>query len=70
MIEVKSLKTILNIKDEELRELDIEQLRALLGTFRYRVRSIEREINRRCQVNLFGVTQNSNSEKNLKEIHQ
>lgn len=56
MIELKSLKNILNIKDEELQELDIEQLRALLGTFRYRVRSIEREINRRCQDNLFGVT--------------
>lgn len=56
MIELKSLKSILDIKDEELQRLDIEQLRALLGTFRYRVRSIEREINRRCQDNLFGVT--------------
>ena len=56
MIELKSLKSILDIKDEELQKLDIEQLRALLGTFRYRVRSIEREINRRCQDNLFGVT--------------
>ncbi|MCC6759149.1 MAG: hypothetical protein IT395_05960 [Candidatus Omnitrophica bacterium] len=63
MIELKALKDILNIKDEELQKLDIEQLRALLGTFRYRVRSIEREINRRSQDNLFGVIQNSKNPK-------
>jgi hypothetical protein len=56
MIELKSLKKLLNIKDEELQKLDIEQLRAMLGVFRYSVRGIEREINRRCQDNLFGVT--------------
>ncbi len=61
MIEVKSIKNILNTKDEDLKKLDIEQLRALLGTFRYSVRIIEREINRRCQDNLFGVTINKNN---------
>ncbi len=56
MIELQSLKKLLNIKDEELQKLDTEQLRAMLGVFRYSVRGIEREINRRCQDNLFGVT--------------
>ena len=54
MIELKTLKKLLNTRDEELQKLDIEQLRVLLGTFRYRVRSIEREINRRCSDKPFG----------------
>lgn len=66
MIELKTLKKILNFKDEELKKLDIEQLRAMLGIFRYGVRGIEREINRRCQDNLFGVT--TNSKKNKRHI--
>ncbi len=63
MIELKSLKKLLNIKDEELQKLDIEQLRAMLGVFRFSVRGIEREINRRCQDNLFGVTTSKNKNK-------
>lgn len=54
MIDIKTLKTLLNIKDDELKRLDIEQLRVLLGTLRYRVRSIEREINARCSDKPFG----------------
>lgn len=63
MIEIKSIKKILNISEDDLKRLDIEQLRALLGTFRYAVRGIEREINRRCQDNLFGVNTKSKSKK-------
>ncbi len=63
MIEIKSLKKLLNITDSDLQRLDIEQLRAMLGVFRYSVRAIEREINRRCQDNLFGVTVNKPKSK-------
>lgn len=54
MIEIKTLKSLLNISDAELQKLDIEQLRVLLGVLRYRVRSIEREINRRSAEKPFG----------------
>ncbi len=63
MIKVNNLKEILNIKDEEIKKLDIEQLRVLLGVFRYRVRGIEREINHRCSDKPFGnITALSNKE--------
>ncbi|MDO8580278.1 MAG: hypothetical protein Q7S13_02240 [Candidatus Omnitrophota bacterium] len=48
MFKIKTLQQLLNIKEKDFRKLDIEQLRVILGTFRYLVRSIEREINRRC----------------------
>lgn len=54
MINLTTLKSLLNISDDEIQRLDIEQLRLLLGTLRYRVRSVEREINRRCGEKPFG----------------
>jgi hypothetical protein len=64
MIELKSLQKLLAIKDEELKKLDIEQLRATLGVFRYCVRGLEREINRRCEDNPFGIIKNKNQAVN------
>lgn len=63
MIELKSLQKLLAIKDEELKKLDIEQLRATLGVFRYCVRGFEREINRRCEDNPFGIINNQDQNK-------
>ena len=48
MIKIALLKKILNADESELKKLDIERLRTLLGTFRYFVRLLEREINKRC----------------------
>ncbi len=62
MIKVELLQKLLNIQDEEFQKFDIEQLRLMLGVFRYLVRSAEREINRR------GLTQqldNFSSRNNL-----
>ena len=41
------LKDLLNIKEKDLNSLDLEQLRLLLGTFRYLSRLLDREINNR-----------------------
>ena len=48
MIKLKSLQKILNTDEKELKKLDVEKLRILLGVFRYTVRFLEREINKRC----------------------
>ncbi len=54
MIKVELLQRLLNVKDEELQKFDSEQLRVMLGVFRYLVRGLEREINRRCFAQPFG----------------
>ena len=64
MIEIKTLKKILNFKDEELKKLSVEQLRAMLGTFRYLVRGLEREINRRNEDRPFGNISDKKSKDN------
>ena len=48
MIKTALLKQLLNADESELKKLDVEQLRVMLGTFRYFVRLLEREINKRC----------------------
>ena len=47
MIQLKLLKNLLNTSDQELQKLALDQLRTLLGVFRYFVRILEREINMR-----------------------
>lgn len=47
MIKLKLLQKLLNTNEKELKKLDVEKLRTLLGVFRYMVRFLEREINKR-----------------------
>ncbi len=47
MIKIELLHKLLNAEDVELKKIDTDRLRTLLGTFRYFVRLLEREINRR-----------------------
>jgi hypothetical protein len=47
VIKTEFLKRLLNIDSKELAKIDVEQLRIMLGVFRYLVREVEREINRR-----------------------
>jgi hypothetical protein len=47
MIQLNALHNLLNIKEDEIKKLDMEQLRLMLGIFRYLTRVIEREINER-----------------------
>ncbi len=47
MIKVEQLKRLLNIKEKDLKNLDMEQLRLMLGIFRYLSRILDREINTR-----------------------
>lgn len=47
MIKVEVLKKLLNASDEELKKMDTERLRTMLGVFRYFVRRLDREINNR-----------------------
>ena len=48
MINIQLLQKLLNAKESELKKIDTERLRTILGVFRYFVRILEREINRRC----------------------
>ena len=48
MIKLKLLQKLLNTDEKELKKLDVEKLRTLLGVFRYMVRFLEREINKKC----------------------
>ena len=50
MIQVDMLKNLLNVKEKDLKKLDIEQLRLLSGVFRYMTRIVDREINDRDDV--------------------
>ena len=47
MIEIKTLHNLLNLDDEAIKKFDMEQLRLMLGTFRYSTRILEREVIRR-----------------------
>ncbi len=47
MISTELLQKFLKIKKEDLAKYDPEQLRLMLGVFRYVVRSLEREVNER-----------------------
>lgn len=46
-INAKSLKQLLNIKEEDIKHYSIEQLRDMLGVFHYLSRVMQREINQR-----------------------
>ena len=48
MIKVQLLQKLLNAEEFELKKIDTERLRTMLGAFRYFVRLLEREINKRC----------------------
>jgi len=48
MIKIGLLQKLLNAEEVELKKIDTDRLRTLLGTFRYFVRLLEREINKRC----------------------
>lgn len=48
MIKVQFLQKLLNAKESELKDIDTERLRTMLGSFRYFIRLLEREINKRC----------------------
>ena len=47
MIKVETLHDLLNTRDEDVKRLDTEQLRILVGIARYFTRVLEREINSR-----------------------
>ena len=47
MIEVKLLKKLLNTSQTDFKDIDTEQLRVILGSFRCFIRVLEREINHR-----------------------
>ena len=47
MIKTQELKKLLNVKEKDLKVLSVDQLRLLLGVFRYMTRILEREINNR-----------------------
>lgn len=48
MIKIELLRKILNAEESQLKKIDTDRLRTMLGAFRYFVRLLEREINKRC----------------------
>ena len=46
-IKVEELKNLLDLKEEDVKKLDIEQLRLLLGVLRFTTRTVQRELNER-----------------------
>ena len=50
VIKVSTLKKLLNIKEAEIKKFDVDQLRIMLGVFRYLTRLFEREINQRANL--------------------
>lgn len=71
MIKIQLLQKLLNVDASELKNIDTERLRTLLGIFRYFVRLLEREINNRCSIRFLGgqgieETQNEKKSKNKK----
>ncbi|MBP9855167.1 MAG: hypothetical protein KBD53_09915 [Candidatus Omnitrophica bacterium] len=56
MIRVELLHKLLNTKESDLKEIDTEQLRTMLGAFRYFVRLMERELNIRSANQPLGST--------------
>jgi hypothetical protein len=47
MITIDMLQKLLKVREADLQKIDTERLRTALGTFRYFIRFLEREINRR-----------------------
>ncbi|MEI7998539.1 MAG: hypothetical protein WCH62_03425 [Candidatus Omnitrophota bacterium] len=45
MIKIKLLHELLELKEQELEQYTVDQLRLMLGVFRYLTRIIERKIN-------------------------
>ena len=56
MIKLESLQELLNIEQENLKKLDTEKLRLLIGSLRYSVRQCERELNSRFADNPLGIS--------------
>ena len=48
MIKIELLRKILNAEESQLKKIDTDRLRTMLGAFLYFVRLLEREINKRC----------------------
>lgn len=48
MIDAELLMKLLNADKSQLKKFSLDQLRVLLGVFRYFVRLLEREVNSRC----------------------
>lgn len=46
-IKVEELKHLLDLKEDDLKKLNAEQLRLLLGVLRYTTRLAQRELNER-----------------------
>ena len=46
-MKLSSLKNLLSMDAKAMKQLNVEQLRLILGVTRYFVRSVEKEINRR-----------------------
>lgn len=46
-IKTEVLKDFLNLKEEDIKKLDKEQLRLVLGVLRYTTRIVQRELNSR-----------------------
>ena len=50
MINIKTLKTLLDFKEEDIKKLSTEQVRLLLGVLRYSTRMVQREVNSRDEI--------------------
>ena len=46
-IKVEELKNFLDLDEKDAANLDVEQLRLVLGVLRYTTRVVQRELNRR-----------------------
>ncbi len=55
MIKLEALQDLLNIDTGDLKGLETEKLRTLIGTLRYSVRQCERELNSRFTDNPLGI---------------
>jgi hypothetical protein len=49
MFKLESLQKMMDVNEEDLKDYDTEQLRVMLGVFRYIVRVLERVINKQCK---------------------
>lgn len=46
-IKVEALKNLMELKEEDVRKLNTDQLRLILGVLRYSTRIVQRELNDR-----------------------
>jgi len=46
-IKVEALKNFLDLEEKDVKKLDMEQLRLVLGVLRYTTRVVQRELNKR-----------------------